>query len=127
MVAARDCGPAGIGADGCGMAHPPDYERLVTAARLELEAAGNPAYVTVVCTGGGTIVASPLVFASIGPSSDHAAHVAHAADEGEQVFIVSRHAQGRRQILNVLAPFTLKKLHTQHEVIEQSLVDTYAV
>ena len=37
--------------------------------------------------------------------------------------IASRHASGRRQIYNVLAPVTLKRLHAQHEVIERALAD----
>ena len=107
---------------------PIDFETIIHAVRLELEAAGNPAYVTLVRDGAGRVVASPLVFASIGPSSDHAARVARAAAPDETVLIVSRHAQDRRQIFNVLAPFTLKKLHTQHEVIERSFAeDGYAV
>ena len=105
-----------------------DHDALINAVRLELEASGNPAYLTVVCEPGGTVVASPLVFASIGPSAEHAARVAHAAAEGDVVLIVSRHARGRRQTFDVLLPFTLKKIHTRHEVIEAALIeDRYAV
>jgi hypothetical protein len=105
-----------------------DFTQIVNAVRLELEAAGNPAYVTVIVDGAGAVHASPIVFSSIGPASDHAARVAREITGAEHVMIASRHASGRRQIYNLLAPFTLKRLHVQHEVIERALADDgYAI
>jgi hypothetical protein len=100
-----------------------DFTQIIHAVRLELEAAGNPAYVTVIVDAAGAVHVSPIVFSSIGPASDHAARVARELTGAGQVMIASRHASGRRQIYNVLAVFTLKRLHVQYEVIERTLAD----
>jgi hypothetical protein len=44
--------------------------------------------------------------------------------EGERVLIVSRQATARRQSYDVLEPVSLRRLHLQQEVIEQSFVET---
>jgi hypothetical protein len=106
---------------------PVNYPALVNAVRLELEAAGNPAFVTAVVDGSGTTHASPVVFSSIGPAADHAHHVALAAADGETVLIVSRQSEGPRQLYSVLAPGTLKRLHAQHEVIETAVAERLAI
>lgn len=101
-----------------------DHPELVEAVRLELEAAGNPAYIAVIRDAGGGVHALPVVFSSIGPAADHARRVAADIADGEELFLVSRQADGKRQVYSVLAPLTLKRLHTRAEVVEQPLGDS---
>jgi hypothetical protein len=96
----------------------------VEVVRLELEAAGNPAYVAVIREAAGATHALPVVFSSIGPAADHARRVAAEIADGEELFIVSRQADRERQVYSVLAPVTLKRLHHQAEVVEQPLGDS---
>lgn len=104
---------------------PSDYGRLVDAVRLELQEAGNPAFVVAVRHRGGTIELAPMVFAAVGPAGEFARRVAaESAGEGELVVIVSRQAARARQSFDVLEPVTLRRLHLQQEVIEQSFLET---
>jgi hypothetical protein len=104
---------------------PADYVRLVDAVRLELQDAGNPAFVIAIRDAGGTVQLAPMVFAAVGPAGEYARRIA-ASDllDGERVLIVSRQATARRQSYDVLEPATLRRLHLQQEVIEQSFAET---
>jgi hypothetical protein len=102
----------------------PEYVQVIEAVRLELMEAGNPAFVVAILDAGGKTHASPVIFSAVGPSSDHARRVAPALAEGERVLLVSRQADRTRQTYNVLDPRTLRKLHVQQEVIEQSFLST---
>jgi hypothetical protein len=104
---------------------PSDYVRLVDAVRLELQDAGNPAFIIAIRDAGGTVHLAPMVFAAVGPAGEYARRVAASAvAEGERVLIVSRQATARRQSYDVLEPGTLRRLHLQQEVIEQSFAET---
>jgi hypothetical protein len=101
-----------------------DYVRIINGSRLELEAAGNPAYVVVILDAEGQAHLSPMVFATVGPATDHAQRTATSTAAGEHVVIVSRSAAGGRAMFSVVEPKTLKRLHQRLEVVEQSFADT---
>jgi hypothetical protein len=104
---------------------PSDYVRLVDAVRLDLQEAGNPAFVVAIRDREGVVELAPMVFAAVGPAGDYARRVvADGAGEGEMVLIISRQAARRRQSFDVLEPATLRRLHLQQEVIEQSFAET---
>ncbi|HEY6762201.1 MAG TPA: hypothetical protein VI318_22065 [Baekduia sp.] len=101
-----------------------DHVRIINACRLELESAGNPAYVVVVVDQEATAHLAPMVFSTVGPAADHAARLNRAAfDTGEQVVIVSRSAAGHRAMFTVVEPRTLRKLHQRLEVIEETFAE----
>lgn len=101
-----------------------DYLRVINGVRLELESAGNPSYMVVVVDEAGEAHLSPMIYATVGPSSDHAARLVRDAAPGERVLIIGRSAAGRRAMFTVLEPRTLKKLHQRLEVIEESFAET---
>jgi hypothetical protein len=104
---------------------PSDYTRLVDAVRLELQEAGNPAFIVAIRDAGGGVHLAPMVFAAVGPAGEYARRVSAAAvADGERVLIVSRQATTRRQSYDVLEPISLRRLHLQQEVIEQSFAET---
>ncbi|WP_445150321.1 hypothetical protein [Baekduia sp. Peel2402] len=101
-----------------------DYVRIINQARLELESAGNPSFVVIVIDLAGEVHLAPMVYATIGPASDHASRLNRAAFEtGERVVIVSRSAAGRRAMFTVVEPRTMRKLHTRLEVIEETFAE----
>ena len=102
---------------------PVDYVRVINGVRLELEAAGNPSYIVVILDMAGEAHVAPMVYATVGPSSEHAVRLAQQLDPGERVFIVSRSAAGRRAMYTVLEPRSLKKLHQRLEVIEDAFAE----
>jgi hypothetical protein len=80
-----------------------DYVRIINQARLELESAGNPSYVVAVVDQGAEVHLAPMIYATVGPASDHASRLNRAAfDTGEHVVIVSRSAAGRRAMFTVV-------------------------
>jgi hypothetical protein len=101
-----------------------DYARVLNHARLELESAGNPAYVVVILDTAGDPHLAPIVFSTVGPASDHAQRLAPSLAKGERIVLVSRSAAGRRAMFAVLDPKTLRKLHQRPEVVEQSFTDS---
>ena len=104
---------------------PSDYVRLVDAVRLELQDAGNPAFIVAIRDAGGTVHPAPMVFAAVGPAAEYARRIgASDAADGERVLIISRQATARRQSYDVLEPATLRRLHLQQEVIERSVAET---
>jgi hypothetical protein len=102
-----------------------DYVRIINQARMELESAGNPGYVVaVVDAAAGTVELTPMVFATVGPATDHASRIGRAVfDTGERVVIVSRSAAGRRAMFTVVEPRTMRKLHQRLEVIEETFAE----
>src|SRR5437868_2453855 len=101
-----------------------DHVRIINAARLELESAGNPSYAVAVVDTDGQAFLAPMVFSTVGPAADHATRLTRAAfDTGEQVVIVSRSAAGRRAMFTVVDPRTLRKLHQRLEVIEETFAE----
>lgn len=101
-----------------------DYARVINSTRLELESAGNPAYVVVILDASGEAHLAPMVFSTIGPASDHAQRLAPALGEGERIVVVSRSAAGRRAMFTILDPRTLRKLHQRPEMIEQTFAES---
>jgi hypothetical protein len=101
-----------------------DYARVINGTRLELESAGNPAYVVVILDGGGEAHIAPMVFSTIGPASDHAQRLTPSLAEGERIVVVSRSAAGQRVMFTILDPKTLRKLHQRPEVVEQAFKDS---
>jgi hypothetical protein len=102
-----------------------DFVRIINQSRLELESAGNPAYVVAVIDQQGETHLAPMVFATVGPAVDHATRINRAAfDTGEHVLIVSRSAALRRAMFTVVDPRTQRKLHQRLEVIEESFAET---
>ncbi|HWH94187.1 MAG TPA: hypothetical protein VNT03_10030 [Baekduia sp.] len=102
-----------------------DHVRIINAARLELESAGNPSYVVAVVDEQAEVHLAPMVFSTVGPAADHATRLNRATfDSGEQVVIVSRSAAGRRAMFTVVEPRSLRKLHQRLEVIEETFVET---
>jgi hypothetical protein len=92
---------------------------------MELEAAGNPAYVVALLDAAGAVNhLSPMVFATVFPASDLARRMARTAGEGEEAIIISRHASGERAQFAVLDPKTLRKRHEQLEVIERTFAES---
>jgi hypothetical protein len=111
-----------------GMKMPPaaafDYLRIINGARLELESAGNPSYMVVVVDHDGEPHLTPMVFATIGPATDHASRIGRAAfDTGERVVIVNRSAAAHRAMFTVVEPRTMRKLHQRLEVIEETFAE----
>jgi hypothetical protein len=100
-----------------------DFLRIITSARFELEAAGNPAYAIAVVTPPGEVQLSPMVFSNIGPASESGRRVAAGTQPGERVYLVSRSAADGRAMFAVLDPKSLKKLYQRNEVIEQSFLE----
>jgi hypothetical protein len=101
-----------------------DYVRIINHARIELESAGNPSYVVVVVDEKNDAHLTPMVFATVGPASDHASRIGRAVFEtGERVVIVSRSAAGRRAMFTVVEPRTMRKLHQRLEVIEETFAE----
>ena len=102
----------------------PNYRRIVDAVRLELQEAGNPAFIVAVVAGHDAVQVAPMIFSAVAPASDYARRMAGNLGPGERVLLVSRHASRRRQAFNVLDPATLKKLHVQDEVIEAAFIES---
>jgi hypothetical protein len=104
-----------------------DHVRIINQARLELETAGNPSYVVVVVDEDQVAHLAPMVYATVGPASDHASRLNRAVfGTGERVVIVSRSAAGRRAMFTVVEPRTMRKLHQRLEVIEETFAETDA-
>jgi len=101
-----------------------DYARIIHAVRLDLEAAGNPAYVVVLVDVAGATHSSPMVFSAPFPASDLARRLGAEAADGVEALVVSRAAAGRRAQYTVLDPMTLRKRHEQVEVIEPTFAET---
>jgi hypothetical protein len=101
-----------------------DYIRVIDDTRLELEQAGNPAFVVAILNGAGELHRSPMVFATIGPADDHARRLAAGAADGESVLIVNRSASATRAMFAVIEPKSLRKLHQRLEVIEEPLAES---
>jgi hypothetical protein len=101
-----------------------DYVGVINGVRLQLETAGNPAYMVVILDAAGETQLSPMIYATVGPTSEHAVRLAREAGPGERVLIVSRSASGRRAMFTVLEPRTLKKLHQRLEVIEETFAES---
>jgi hypothetical protein len=101
-----------------------DHVRIINHARLELESAGNPSYVVVVVDELNDAHLAPMVFATVGPASEHATRLGRAVfDTGERVVIVSRSAAGHRAMFTVVEPRTMRKLHQRLEVIEETFAE----
>ena len=96
-----------------------DYARLVHAARLDLESAGNPAFVVAWVDAAGESHLSPMVFFTNEPAVEHAKRLL-SQEPQRTVTIISRQAVAHRALFTVLDPGTLKKLHSQLEVVETS-------
>ncbi|MEI2701975.1 MAG: hypothetical protein V9E83_06195 [Baekduia sp.] len=96
-----------------------EYQRVVNSARIELEAAGNPAYGIVVADAEGNAV-EPMVYAALRPAMQHAERIARSSAPGERVMIVSRARDGERIAFTIMDPRT-RKLHQQFEVVEKSI------
>ena len=103
-----------------------DFNRIVHAARLELETAGNPSFIVVVVEASGATHLSPLVFFTHAPASEDARRAAATGSPGDVIVIVSRQAVAHRALFTVLDPQTLKKLHTQLEVVETTFAEDTA-
>jgi hypothetical protein len=104
---------------------PGTLRRVIESVRLDLEAAGNPAYLLAIVDAGGSVHSAPIVFSAVGPADQHARRLAPELGAGDQLLIVSRHASRTRQTFNILDPAGLKKLHVQDEVIEASVLQTH--
>jgi len=104
--------------------HELDHVRIINAARLELESAGNPSYVVAVVDVEGQAHMAPMVFATVGPAADHATRLVRGEiAPGEHVVIISRSAAGRRAMFTVVEPRTLRKLHQRLEVVEETFAE----
>jgi hypothetical protein len=101
-----------------------DFGRLVHAARLDLESAGNPSFIVAWVDAAGESHLSPMVFFTNEPAVEHAARLVRH-DESLKVTIISRQAVAHRALFTVLDPRTLKKLHTQLEVVETSFAQEH--
>lgn len=95
------------------------YHRIVNAARLELEGAGNPGY-GVLTALNGEFELGPMIYASLRPALSHADRVMAQAEPGEKVYIVSRASEGERIAFTIMDSRS-RKLHQQFEVIEKSI------
>jgi hypothetical protein len=102
----------------------PNYNDIVDAVRLELQEAGNPAFIVALVDADGRVHVAPMIFSAVGPSNDHALRMLPGLGPGERLLLVSRHASRRRQAFNVLEPKTLRKLHVLDEVIEAAFIET---
>jgi|tagenome__1003787_1003787.scaffolds.fasta_scaffold20652374_2 hypothetical protein len=103
---------------------PSDYARLVDAVRLDLQEAGNPAFVVAVRDAQGEVDLAPMVFAAVGPAGEYARRLASGGPGEETVVIISRQAVRRRQSFDIIEPATLRRLHLQQEVIEETFLET---
>jgi hypothetical protein len=103
-----------------------DFARIIHAARLELETAGSPSFVVAVVDPSGATHLSPLVFFTHDPAREDADRAASTGAPGDVIVIVSRQAVGHRAVFTVLDPWTLKKLHTQLEVVETTFAQDNA-
>jgi hypothetical protein len=103
-----------------------DFDRVVHAARLELETAGNPSFIVVVVDASGTTHLSPLVYFTHDPAREDARRAALTGAADDVIVIVSRQAVGHRALFTVLDPATMKKLHTQLEVVETTFAQDHA-
>jgi hypothetical protein len=101
-----------------------DHAAIVNAVRLELQEAGNPAFIVAVVDADGAAHVAPMVFSAVGPSSDYVRRMLPALAAGERAVIVSRQASRTRQAFSVLDPTSLRKLHLLEEVIEATLAET---
>jgi hypothetical protein len=101
-----------------------DYVRVINDVRLELESAGNPAYVVVIVEPNGAVNLSAMVYATVGHAADHATRLVHDLEPGEETLIVSRSEAAKRAMFTVVDPRTLKKLHQRLETIEETFADT---
>jgi hypothetical protein len=99
------------------------HQRLVDAARMDLEAAGSPAFLVALVDAGGEPHLSPMVFSSLRPARDHAARLSTARGAGEHVALVAREAIGRRALFSVFDPSGQRRLHRQVEVVETSFAE----
>lgn len=97
------------------------YTRMVNAARIQLEAAGNPGY-GVLTALNGELDLAPLIYASLRPAMSHAERTVAQAEPGEKVYIVSRASEGSRIVFTVMDTRS-RKLHEQFEVVEKSLAE----
>jgi hypothetical protein len=100
-----------------------DYGRIIHGVRLELEAAGNPAYLVVLVDAADVTQLSHMVFATVHSAADLARRLGREAPEGTEALIVSRQADRRRAQYSVLDPATLRKRHEQLEVIEPTFAE----
>jgi hypothetical protein len=101
-----------------------DHVRIINQSRIELETAGNPSYVVAVIDEHGDAHLTPMVFATVGPATDHATRIGRVVfDTGERVVIVSRSAAARRAVFTVMEPRTMRKLHQRLEVIEETFAE----
>jgi hypothetical protein len=100
-----------------------DYARLIHAVRLDLEQAGNPAFMVVVVDGGQGVHLTPVVYSTVYAAADHARRVMPGVEPDDTVLVVTRQAQGLRAQFTVLDPARLKRLHEQSEVVERSFAD----
>ena len=107
--------------------HELDFVRTINGARLELESAGNPAYVVMTLDQEGNGQLAPVVFSTVGPAADHAIRVSTSLEPGERTVIVSRSAGGQRAVFTVVEPKTLKRMHQRLEVIEETFAETDGV
>jgi hypothetical protein len=94
------------------------HQRLVDAARMDLEAAGSPAFLVALVDAGGEPHLSPMVFSAIGPARAQAARLDAQRGMGEQVAVVSRETEGRRALFSVFDRHVERRLHRQLEMVE---------
>lgn len=95
------------------------YQRIINAARIELEGAGNPGY-AVLSALDGQFELGPMIYAALRPALAHADRTAAQAEPGEKVYIVSRAQEGERTMFTIMDSRS-RKLHQQFEVIEKSI------
>lgn len=98
--------------------------RVIDHARLELELAGNPAFAVVLLDAAGGVQLSPMVYASIAPAAAQGQRIRGDMAGGEQVYVVSRSASGRRAQFAIVDPASLRKLHQRTEVIEETFAES---
>ena len=94
--------------------------RVLEAVRLELEAAGNPAYTVAVVDADGRAHPGPIVYSRREPAIAHARRM--SVGEGETLVIVTREVVDRRARFTILDRTGATRLHEQLEVVESSLV-----
>ena len=99
------------------------HKRLVDAARAELEAAGNPAYLVALVDAHGEPHWSPMIFSAARAAREQAARLESSRRPGEQIAVVARQAEGRRALFTVFDETVERGLHRQLEVIEASFAE----
>jgi hypothetical protein len=99
------------------------HQRLVDAARMELEAAGSPAYLVALVDGAGDPHLSSMVFSAPHPAREQAARLADRRAPGEVIAVVARETEGRRALFSVFDPSVERRLHRQVEVVEAAFAD----